>query len=411
MTPATTTTMKIDSKSTPLLNFCTFNARSLLDAGQLADFEDQAARIDFDVIGLSEVRRRGTARLDLSSGYSLFYSGESNQSRNGVGFYMTQNWTARVLEFVPVSSRIASVLLDLDSHKTIRLVQVYAPTTAYNNDVIKSFYEDLDGALRGSSTATHTIIMGDFNAKVGQQIEEERATSQFGRGECNKRGQMLVDFCEARQTVIGNTLFKKGSWRKWTWRSANGETLNEINFVLSSHREIFIDVSVLNKFTRGSDHHLVRATITIQGSRTRWHQLARWRVPRKPAIQRLNPAIYWYAIEDFMRSNATQIASEELLAPTKITEETRQLLKKRQESKKTRKMDIKYAELCKLIRKWLNIDLNNWQLSIVTSAIKNNRGLRKVCQQLSTGTHPMIAIRLADGRVRHDRKSLLEEVQ
>ena len=79
---------------------------------------------------------------------------------------------------------------------------------------------------------------------------------------------MLVDFCEARRIVIGNTLFKKGSRRKWTWRSANGETLNEIDFVLSSHREIFTDVSVLNKFTTGSDHRLVRATITVQGSRT-----------------------------------------------------------------------------------------------------------------------------------------------
>uniref|UniRef100_A0A914WAU7 Endonuclease/exonuclease/phosphatase domain-containing protein n=1 Tax=Plectus sambesii TaxID=2011161 RepID=A0A914WAU7_9BILA len=360
MTPATTTTttMKIDSKSMPLLNFCSFNARSLLDAGQLADFEDQAARINFDVIGLSEVRRRGTARLDLSSGYSLFYSGESDQSRNGVGFYMSQNWTARVLEFVPVSSRIASVLIDLDSRKTIRLVQVYAPTTAYDDDVIESFYEDLDRAIWGSSTATHTIIMGDFNAKVGQQIEEEQATGQFGRGERNKRGQMLVDFCEARRIVIGNTLFKKGSRRKWTWRSANGETLNEIDFVLSSHREIFTDVSVLKKFTTGSDHRLVRATITVQGSQTRWHQLARWRAPRKPVIRRLNPAIYRYAIEDFMRSNASednelddqygaivntirdaaQIASEELRAATKITEETRQLLKKRQELKKTGKM-------------------------------------------------------------------------
>uniref|UniRef100_A0A914W603 Uncharacterized protein n=1 Tax=Plectus sambesii TaxID=2011161 RepID=A0A914W603_9BILA len=82
--------MKISSKSTPLLNFCTFNAQLLLDAGQLADFEDQAARINLDVIGLAEVRRRGAARLDLSSGYSLFYSGEMDQSQNGVGFYTTQ---------------------------------------------------------------------------------------------------------------------------------------------------------------------------------------------------------------------------------------------------------------------------------------------------------------------------------
>uniref|UniRef100_A0A914W1S3 Uncharacterized protein n=1 Tax=Plectus sambesii TaxID=2011161 RepID=A0A914W1S3_9BILA len=91
---STATTMKISSKSTPLLNFCMLNAWSRLNAGQLADFEDQAAKINFDVIGLAEVRRRGAARLDLSSGYTLFYSRETDQSRNGVSFYKTQNWTA-----------------------------------------------------------------------------------------------------------------------------------------------------------------------------------------------------------------------------------------------------------------------------------------------------------------------------
>uniref|UniRef100_A0A914UL07 Uncharacterized protein n=1 Tax=Plectus sambesii TaxID=2011161 RepID=A0A914UL07_9BILA len=88
---STATTIKISSKSTPLLNFCMFNAWSLLNAGQLADFEDQAAKINFDVIRLAEVRRRGAARLDLSSGYSLFYSRETDQSWNGIGFYTTQN--------------------------------------------------------------------------------------------------------------------------------------------------------------------------------------------------------------------------------------------------------------------------------------------------------------------------------
>uniref|UniRef100_A0A914W212 Endonuclease/exonuclease/phosphatase domain-containing protein n=1 Tax=Plectus sambesii TaxID=2011161 RepID=A0A914W212_9BILA len=113
--------------------------------------------------------------------------------------------------------------------------------------------------------------MGDFNASVGQQIAEEQAIRQFGWGEHNERGQMLVNFCEARKIVIGNTLFKKGNGRKWTWRRANGETLNEIDFVLSSHQEILTDASVLNKFTTGSDHHLVIARINVRGSQTQWH--------------------------------------------------------------------------------------------------------------------------------------------
>uniref|UniRef100_A0A914W6H3 Endonuclease/exonuclease/phosphatase domain-containing protein n=1 Tax=Plectus sambesii TaxID=2011161 RepID=A0A914W6H3_9BILA len=142
--------------------------------------------------------------------------------------------------------------------------------------------------MRGSSAATHTIIMGNFNARVGQQTAEEQAIGQFGHGERNEQGQMLVDFCEARKIVISNMLFKKGNRWKGTWRSANGEMLNEIDFILSSCQEILTDASVLNKFTTGSDHHLVRARINMRGSHTQWHQLVRWQAPKKPVNQILN---------------------------------------------------------------------------------------------------------------------------
>uniref|UniRef100_A0A914UL06 Uncharacterized protein n=1 Tax=Plectus sambesii TaxID=2011161 RepID=A0A914UL06_9BILA len=141
--------------------------------------------------------------------------------------------------------------------------------------------------------------------------------------------------------------------------------------------------------------------------------------------------VYQFATDDLMRSNSNednkldkqygaivntirdsvQIASEEMQALGIVTEETCQLLKKRQESKQAGKMNVKYAKLCKLIQQWLKVDLNNWQLSIVTSAIENSQGVRKVHQQLSTGTCPMIAIQLADGCVKHDHQLFLEEVK
>uniref|UniRef100_A0A914VZY2 Reverse transcriptase domain-containing protein n=1 Tax=Plectus sambesii TaxID=2011161 RepID=A0A914VZY2_9BILA len=109
--------------------------------------------------------------------------------------------------------------------------------------------------------------------------------------------------------------------------------------------------------------------------------------------------------------DSVQIALEEMQAPSKITKETGQLLKKRQELKQAGQMNVEYAELCKLIQKRLMVDLNNWQLSIVRSAIENNRGLHKVCQQLLTGTHSMIAVQLADGCVKHYHQLLLKEVK
>ena len=39
-----------------------------------------------------------------------------------------------------------------------------------------------------------SILIGDWNAKVGEQLEHP-VTGKFGLGNRNDRGQRLVDFC------------------------------------------------------------------------------------------------------------------------------------------------------------------------------------------------------------------------
>uniref|UniRef100_A0A914UUN6 Uncharacterized protein n=1 Tax=Plectus sambesii TaxID=2011161 RepID=A0A914UUN6_9BILA len=72
--------------------------------------------------------------------------------------------------------------------------------------------------------------------------------------EKNKEGRLFV----------GNNFFKKRQERRWTWISPNGETKNETDYILCSHRRILQDVGVVGKaFTTGSDHRLVWAKIVI----------------------------------------------------------------------------------------------------------------------------------------------------
>jgi hypothetical protein len=418
-------------KTIPILFFCTFNARSLVRADKLEEFEQCASLIKFDVIGLSEVWRRGYGRLDLASGHSLFFSGEKDRSRSGVGFYMTQAWASKVREFKPISPRIASLLIDIDGHRSIRLIQVYAPTTAHEDEEVEEFYEQLDDTMQG--TATHTILMGDFNAKIGHRLANESSMGKYGRDVRNERGQILVDFCETRRFVIGNSLFKKADRRRWTWRSANGRDFNEIDFILCNHREIFSDVTVLNKFATGSDHRLVRAKVQVSGARIRLKQLLRWRTSRRPISRSIDAALYRHALDDFLQTTAddtqtgnldcqyenllesvctaAKIASLDVPQQTKISAETRQLLLQRRELRRSGKNGIEFVEMSKTIRKRIQIDLEKWRLRIVNNAIASNKGLCKTRQQLANGTRPMIAVRLANGELRHDAQSLCNEVQ
>ncbi|KAI8422945.1 hypothetical protein MSG28_014048 [Choristoneura fumiferana] len=49
----------------------------------------------------------------------------------------------------------------------------------------------------------------------------------------------------------------------WTWRSPDGKTKNQIDYILSSKRYIFEDVGVINMVGAGSDHRIVRARLAL----------------------------------------------------------------------------------------------------------------------------------------------------
>uniref|UniRef100_A0A914VXU9 Reverse transcriptase domain-containing protein n=1 Tax=Plectus sambesii TaxID=2011161 RepID=A0A914VXU9_9BILA len=87
----------------------------------------------------------------------------------------------------------------------------------------------------------YEIVLGDFNTKVGMKQPYERSIGKFSYGNRNERGHMLIDFCEDLQLQVFNPFFKKRIGCKWTWCSPNGQTKNEIDFVLAPHNFIFIN--------------------------------------------------------------------------------------------------------------------------------------------------------------------------
>lgn len=46
--------------------------------------------------------------------------------------------------------------------------------------------------------------------------------------------------------------------RKWTWPRSAFNAKNEVGFIITDSKEIVQDVTVLNRFSVGSDHRIVR---------------------------------------------------------------------------------------------------------------------------------------------------------
>ena len=74
-------------------------------------------------------------------------------------------------------------------------IQAYAPTSNAEEPEVEWFYEDLQDLLELTPQKDVLLIIGDWNAKVGNQ-ETAGVTGKFGLGIQNEAGQRLIDFCQ-----------------------------------------------------------------------------------------------------------------------------------------------------------------------------------------------------------------------
>ena len=62
----------------------TFNTRTLGDEEKVLELEQEIKKINWTIIGLSEVRRKGENCITLKSGHKLFYKRNKEQKLGGV---------------------------------------------------------------------------------------------------------------------------------------------------------------------------------------------------------------------------------------------------------------------------------------------------------------------------------------
>lgn len=181
-------------------------------------------------------------------------------NRNGVGFLIKKELKENVIDFIPISDRVARLIIHIENRK-FNIIQVYAPTEKAPEKDIQTFYRDLRLALKESGR--DTIVMGDFNAQVGMpNADDKEVMGPWGYGKRSPRGNVLIEFCCEQRLYITNTHYKKKLKRKWTWLHPNGVTRNEIDYILSRNKAIIENVDIIPT-TYASDHRLVRASLPL----------------------------------------------------------------------------------------------------------------------------------------------------
>src|SRR6218665_3047291 len=112
-----------------------------------------------------------------------------------------------------------------------------------------------------------TMVIGDFNAKVGYHKGGDGDTiGRHGLGKQNEAGERLVEFCEGNNMGIMNTWFEQPKRSLYTWTSPDGKHRNQINYILIYKRwkSTIRDVRTKPGADCGTDHELLVAILKMK---------------------------------------------------------------------------------------------------------------------------------------------------
>lgn len=235
----------------------------MLKPGKMQEIANEMAKFDINIIAVQEIRWRGDGE-NRKKDFSLYYSGNQQKSgQAGTGFFVNKKIISRVIGFEPVTDRLCKLRLR-GRFRNITLVTAYAPIENAEETQKETFYDELSTLLDRIPTYDLTIVLGDFNAKIGKEdFVKEVGGSYTLHEETNENGKMLVQLAAANKLIIKSTCYDHKKIHLGTWMIPGTDQVNQIDHVLISarHASSIIDVRACRGPNCDSDHFLVKTQL------------------------------------------------------------------------------------------------------------------------------------------------------
>ncbi len=342
-----------------------------------------------------------------------------------MGFYIKKYLANQVSEIKGISERIAVSKIKINRTTKMCIIQVYAPNMSAEEGDIDAFYNQLQETYT-KERELYTLVMGDFNAKIGNDSTFKRCIGEHTVGITNANGRRLINFAEANNLKAVSTFFKKKHSRKWTWKSPNGKVRNEIDHLLTNNARVVINAEVLSSFAFLSDHRICRCTFKIQDknkSRNKYlnkaENFSNLVIPvhmveeaNNILADKLNKSSFWHRgsvqekydiIEEAIKRTIKEAGSfkPKITTDDKLSTETKELIRKRTELKKINpkgtRRTIELTELNKLIKKRIREDVEKFDFEQIKSIVELSGSTKKVRAILSKGKYMLPKIKRKDG--------------
>lgn len=253
------------AKKRNIVRVGTWNVRSMLIAGRLEETAREMRRYNVGILALQETRWRGTGRIDREH-YTVYYSGEEKQGKNGTAFMIDKRYRGRVKKFKPINGRLCSITIT-NKQANITIVNAYAPTEDAEEGKKSEFYEKIEEIYGDIPKNDIVLIMGDFNAKVGREDHNAGiAGKETIHAETNDNGSRLCNLAFTTDTIISSTKFRHRMEHKITWLWPGKKEGNQIDHILISKKwdRIIHDVRSFRGANVDTDHILLIAKMKLK---------------------------------------------------------------------------------------------------------------------------------------------------
>ena len=141
-------------------------------------------RYNICIAALQETRLEGQGQVQEKE-FTFFWSGRVDTRREaGVAFAISNKFASKLTSLpTGLSERIILLRAPIGDDRYLTIINVYAPTMMYSDEEKEAFYEKLAEAVDKVPREDKLLILGDFNARVGQDHETYDSTlGKFGKG-------------------------------------------------------------------------------------------------------------------------------------------------------------------------------------------------------------------------------------